>query len=154
MNTLIPDVKIKVRSLNDFQMSIYQWMRECFGLSVVCNIQERNFRFIEEAMELVQSLGCTKTDVQRVMDYVYDRPKGDPAQEVGGVMVTLAGLCSITSLDMSLCAEQEGNRIWNAMDAIRAKQQTKPVPSGTPFIVYDEAGPIQESLWTEERLEN
>ena len=95
---------------------------------------ERNHRFLEEALELVQSLGCTQAEAHQLVDYVYGRPAGDPVQELGGVMVTVAALCWPNELDMDAAAEKELARIWQKIDVIRQKQATKPKHSPLPRV--------------------
>lgn len=116
----------------NYQEEVHDWLLECFGPEIAADKVERNHRFIEEAVELVQSLGCTKEDVLMLVDYVYGRPLGDPPQEVGGVAVTLAALCSANQLDMADCADEELARIWTKVDQIRAKQASKPRNSPLP----------------------
>lgn len=113
--------------LSELQASVYEWAAACFGLQVVHNKPERNFRFLEEALELVQSLGCSKEDALRLVDYVYERPAGDPPQEVGGVTTTLSALCAANDLDLARCASDELNLIWQKIDTIRAKQKAKTI---------------------------
>ena len=38
-------------------------------------------RFLEEALELVQACGATASEAHQLVDYVYGRPVGEPAQE-------------------------------------------------------------------------
>lgn len=117
-----------------FQQRVQPWLQECFGDLVAGDREERNHRFLEEALELVQALGCSQGDAHQLVDYVYGRPVGEPAQEVGGVMVTLAALCLANHLDMHLAAEAELARI-NApetLQKIRAKQAAKPKYSPLP----------------------
>ncbi|MGT2505726.1 hypothetical protein [Cupriavidus basilensis] len=73
-----------------FQQRVQPWMLECFGAEIAADARERNHRFIEEALELVQACGATASEAHQLVDYVYGRPVGDRHQEVGGVMVTLA----------------------------------------------------------------
>jgi NTP pyrophosphatase (non-canonical NTP hydrolase) len=73
--------------------------------------QQRIMRFLEEALELAQALGMTEAECQRVARYVFSRPIGQPGQEVGGVMVTLAALCHKTGIDMQGEADREAARI-------------------------------------------
>ena len=116
-----------------FQQSVQPWMMVCFGAEISADKVERNDRFTEESLELVQACGMTKDRVLALVDYVYDRPLGEPAQEVGGVMVTLAALCLAQGLDMHEAAEVELARIWTKVEAIRAKQLTKPRGSPLPI---------------------
>jgi len=41
-----------------FQIMVYDWACNCFSSNIVENKNERNDRFLEEALELVQSLEC------------------------------------------------------------------------------------------------
>ncbi|WPB58601.1 hypothetical protein [Xylophilus sp. GOD-11R] len=115
-----------------FQLRVQPWMMACFGEMIAGDREERNHRFLEEALELVQSTGCTASEAHQLVDYVYGRPVGEPAQEVGGVMVTLAALCLANGLDMHDAAEVELARIWTKVEAIRAKQAAKPKHSPLP----------------------
>jgi hypothetical protein len=118
-----------------FQQRVQPWMLECFGPEISANTQERNHRFLEESLELVQACGATQSEAHQLVDYVYGRPVGDRHQEVGGVMVTLAALCLAQGLDMHAAGETELVRIWTKVDQIRAKQAAKPKHSPLPVAV-------------------
>lgn len=115
-----------------FQARAMDWAETCFGSELPFDKTERNHRFLEEALELVQSTGCTKSEALQLVDYVFGRAVGEPRQEVGGVMVTLATLCAVHDLDMMQDGESELDRIWTKMDQIRAKQAAKPDHSPLP----------------------
>ena len=115
-----------------FQNRVQPWLMACFGEMIAGDREERNHRFLEEALELVQACGCTASEAHQLVDYVYGRDVGDPPQEVGGVMVTLAALCLANGLDMHANAETELARIWTKVEAIRAKQAAKPKHSPLP----------------------
>jgi ribosomal protein L40E len=115
-----------------FQARVADWIHACFGSEIASNHAERNHRFLEEALEFVQAGGCSKSEALQLLDYVYGRPAGVMSQEVGGVMVTLAALCSAFHLDMQFCAEEEITRVWIRMPEIRAKQAAKPKYSALP----------------------
>jgi hypothetical protein len=115
-----------------FQSRVAGWMQACFGPVISSDRVERNHRFLEEALELVQALGGTASEARQLVDYVYGRPEGDPPQEVGGVMVTLAALCLANAMDMAAAGETELERIWTKVDQIRAKQAAKPKHSPLP----------------------
>lgn len=115
-----------------FQERVQPWMMECFGPMIAGDREERNHRFLEEALELVQACGCSASEAHQLVDYVYGRPIGEKPQEVGGVMVTLAALCLAHDIDLHQAAEIELARIWTKVEAIRAKQAAKPKHSPLP----------------------
>lgn len=117
---------------DSFQARVAPWLQKCFGHEIASDVVERNHRFLEEALELVESLGCTREEAHQLVDYVYDLPVGDPPQEVGGVMVTLAALCLANDLDMHEDGETELARVWTKIDKIREKQAAKPRGSALP----------------------
>lgn len=110
-----------------FQAGVSKWMGECFLPSLYSNMTERGDRLLEEVLELLQSNGYDPTRVATLVDYVYGRPVGEPAQEVGGVMVTLAGYCWVAGLDMHAEGARELERITQpeVMAKIRRKQEAK-----------------------------
>jgi len=114
------------------QERVQPWMLACFGEVIAGDREERNHRFLEEALELVQACGCTASEAHQLVDYVFGREIGEPPQEVGGVMVTLAALCLANGIDMHAAAETELARIWTKVEAIRAKQAAKPKHSPLP----------------------
>jgi len=63
--------------MNVFQQRTRLWIEHCFGLEIANDKDERNHRFLEESLELVQSLGCTKEEALKIVDYVYGRPVGE-----------------------------------------------------------------------------
>lgn len=116
-----------------FQKRVLEWLMACFSMEICRDQMERNHRFLEESLELVQSLGCTSNEAHQLVDYVFGRPAGDPAQELGGVQVTLAALCFPAGLDMVEAAETELARVWTCIDKIRAKHAAKPKHSPLPM---------------------
>ncbi len=111
-----------------YQMRIKAWLVDCFGNKIACNITERNHRFLEEALELIQAGGCTKDEAHKLVEYVFGRPVGELPQEVGGVMTTLTALCTAHNIDVIREALNELQRIEHPdiMNKIRAKQAAKP----------------------------
>lgn len=131
-----------------FQQRVQPWMMACFGAEIAADIQERNHRFLEEALELVQACGATASEAHQVVDYVYGRAVGEKVQEIGGVMVTLAALCLAQGLDMNAAGETELARIWMKVEQIRAKQAAKPKHSPLPQSAPNEGGsePVAREL--------
>jgi len=146
------DIVGEGKAEDKFQSGVNDWMQICFGTEITADVIERNHRFFEEATELVQSTGMTKSECMQLVDYVFDRPIGELTQETGGVMVTLAALCNAVSISMIDCGEVELTRINGKIEQIRAKQAAKPkhspLPSSTPPVKVDEgkAGVLQGVL--------
>lgn len=115
-----------------FQDRVQEWCVHCFGPTVAADIPERNHRFLEEALELAQSLGCSRDEALQLVEYVFGRPEGEPHQELGGVMVTLGALSAVNGLDMERAAEDELARVWTKVEKIRAKNAAKPQFSPLP----------------------
>jgi hypothetical protein len=129
-----------------YEHRVNGWMQECFGPEISGDIEERNHRFLEEALELVQSTGCTADAAHRLVDYVFGRPVGEPFQEVGGVRVTLAALCLANGIDGEAAAEAELARITQPemVERIREKQKRKPAFGPLPGVYPErEAGTEQ-----------
>lgn len=123
---------------NAFQVEVADWLLSCFGKEIATDCVERNQRFIEEAIELVQACGGTREDCHMLVDYTFDRPVGEKTQEVGGVMVTLAALCFAQNMHLDECARKEIARVWTKQDQIREKQHSKPRNSPYPAALPTE----------------
>lgn len=116
--------------INEFQNQVYAFLIDCFGADILNNKLERNYRFFEEAAELVQVGGMTKEECYKLIDYVYDRPTGEITQEIGGVMVTLFGLACAQNISMNYCAETEIINCYENINRIRSKWINKTIKSG------------------------
>ena len=121
-------------SMREFQSQVFGWLLSCFGRKIAKDKDERNHRFLEESLELVQACGCTDSEAHQLVDYVFNRPIGEKFQEVGGVIITLNALCEAQSLDLESCADLELSRITvpEIMENIRKKQAAKPKHSPLP----------------------
>lgn len=117
-----------------YQLMVADWCAECFGAMTADDVVERNWRFLEEALELVQSLGGSAEEAHELVDYVFGRPAGEPTQELGGTLVTLAALAAANRLSMQDSAEAELARIQQpaVMEKIRRKHASKPHRSPLP----------------------
>lgn len=113
----------------DFQRRVAPWMQVTFGETISNDKAERNHRFLEEALELVQACGCTRQEAHMLVEYVFDRPLGEIGQEIGGVCVTLAALCLAQRRDLHAEGDRELRRIWGKVEALRAKQASRPKAS-------------------------
>jgi hypothetical protein len=131
----LPDPAQSADTPPSFQNRVALWMQECFGPEISADRLERNDRFVEEALELVQACGYAKDRAHALVEYVFNRPVGHAPQEVGGVMVTLAALCLAHGYDMHAEGETELLRIGTPeiIAKIRAKQAAKPTGSALPI---------------------
>ena len=74
------------------QAAVLDWVRTTFGPATLTG-SERAMRVLEEALELFQAEGLDLDKALAIARHVYGRPLGDPAQEVGGLGVTLLAYC-------------------------------------------------------------
>jgi hypothetical protein len=118
--------------LKTFQARVYDWMLYTFSAEATKDATERCHRLLEETLELVQSLGCTASEAHQLIDYVFGRPVGEPAQELGGTQLCLAGLAHAAGLDLEVESEKELARNWQNAEKIRAKWKMKPKFSPLP----------------------
>lgn len=111
------------------QNFVANWLVRCFGKEVAQDKMERNYRFLEEALELVQACGMTKEDARSLVAYTYSREPGVKHQEVGGTMITLAALCHVQGIDMIGEGWREAERIdqGDVIEHIRKKNAAKPM---------------------------
>lgn len=110
-----------------FQSRVATWVQSCFGEAVTYDIQERGDRLLEEVLELLQSKGYDPARVAALTRYVFTRPVGQPNQELGGVMVTLAAYAHAAGLDMVEAGAEELKRIEQpaVVEKCRIKQASK-----------------------------
>jgi hypothetical protein len=79
--------------MNTFEMMqilAVDWGYRCFGMDHIVDKRVRALRCAEEAVELAQACFVDKDTVLKMVDMIYDRPMGDPKQEIGGVLITAA----------------------------------------------------------------
>ncbi|MGH8159285.1 MAG: hypothetical protein ACREPQ_14285 [Rhodanobacter sp.] len=115
-----------------YQRRVDEWVTACLGADGARDRTERTHRFLEEALELVQSCGCTDAEAHQMVDYTFCRPVGEERQEVGGVSVTLAALCNVLGIDMLAAAEAELAHVWTRVENVRLKHAGKPKNSPLP----------------------
>ena len=109
------------------QLTVERWARRVLGDDIFDNTKERALRLVEEALELAQALEVDVGDLHRLVDYVYARPVGDPAQEVAGTMVTLYAVAASAGIDADTAFENEVLRIHTPEieEKVRRRQAEK-----------------------------
>lgn len=112
--------------LRSFQARVRDWVIACFGPATADDREATCGAFAEEAVELLQASGYSEEAMIATVRRVYRGKPGQPRQEMGGTMTTLAALAGAHRLDMEGDGEAELARIWTKVEQIRAKK-----PGGT-----------------------
>lgn len=109
------------------QSRIAAWVRTTFDEATATNIPERALRLAEEALELTQACGVEAVVLHRLVDYVFSRPTGEPAQEIAGTMVTLYSAAHALGVDADAAFEAELERIQQpeVIERVRRRQDEK-----------------------------
>lgn len=117
------------------QVVVADWVRRSFGEATMHAPDERAARLLEETVEFGQALGLTANVAHRVVDYVYGRPPGDPAQEAGGVGVTLLCLCEAIGISADEAEASEIARVLaKPVEHFQRRQAEKRAAGLTPAI--------------------
>jgi NTP pyrophosphatase (non-canonical NTP hydrolase) len=129
-----------MQTIEDFQGWIWNWMLNTFGPREEI-AKDRSFRFLEEAIELAQATDVTEEDAAKLVAYVYSREKGTVMEEVGDVMLTLAGVASANGVSMEGAADAVQARAVKNAEKIAAKRKLRPtdgdpLPTAEPETMY------------------
>lgn len=108
----------------------YEWAVRCFGLDHCENLALRSQRTLEESAELSQALGLSRENAHKTIDAVYDRPVGEPQQEIGGILHTVGILCESMSLDPDVLHEREVRRVLKKSPEHFAKRNQEKLDLG------------------------
>lgn len=103
------------------------WAAQVLGLKSASDIAERVLRAVEEVLELAQTCGVGQEQLHRLVDYVYGRPVGKPAQEIAGSMVCLYAAAGALGIDAQTAFETEMTRIQQpeVIERVRRRQAEK-----------------------------
>lgn len=93
------------------QAVVVAWARRCFGKAQAEGLPQRGIRMLEEAVEAAQAAGVTETMALQMVRYVYSRPKGELAQEIGGVGIALLCLAEAAGVDADGEEQRELTRV-------------------------------------------
>jgi NTP pyrophosphatase (non-canonical NTP hydrolase) len=104
-----------------------RWGLEVLGVETILSPKERGLRHAEEAIELAQALGVTKSQMTALVKQVYGKEPGEPTQEVAGSLFTLYVLCDVLSIDPEIALRAELERVSDPEIKAKcvAKQATK-----------------------------
>lgn len=112
------------------------WGLRAFGPEHVHSVPQRALRFFEECCELVQACGTDRETAHRLLDFVYNRPKGTVANELGGVGVTTMMLAASAGLSAELCELEEVLRVLSKDPAEFTKRNEEKNAAGFDAGAY------------------
>lgn len=111
------------------QQQIRIWVESRLGKEAM-DTHERGRRHHEESTELFQALGGTREEAHRIVDHVFDKPIGDPVQELGGAILTLLGCAEGKGVELGHCAHKELTRIFALPPEKFQKRQEENIRNG------------------------
>lgn len=127
---LIPN-KICINKSLPFKTQVQFFMDKCFGDDAY-DKKNRIHRLLEEVIELAQATEVTPNHIIELIDHVYGKPVGGLNEEVGGVMVTLAGVCIAYDISMDTVGLGELKRCWKRFPELQKKNANRPKNSPLP----------------------
>ena len=108
------------------QLSVQIWVRDTFGERTAVSVDLRAARFIEEAIEAVQSAGLPLAELERVARFVYAKPAGELRQELGGVGLTLLAFAAAAGVSADDAESAEFARVLaKGAEHFRQRDQLK-----------------------------
>ncbi|MGR3825197.1 MAG: hypothetical protein ACU0A5_21715 [Salipiger marinus] len=121
------------------QARIQLWATACFGEAVAADKLERSDRLLEEVFELLQAAEYPRERVAQLASYVWSRPSGAIAGEIGDVMICIATFASAYDIDLDATADTALARCWANIEKTRAKRAAKPIGSALPQVWAQDA---------------
>lgn len=111
----------------DMQNTVVTIGTAAFGEANMTNKRERALRFLEEALELCQSVGVGADDIDTMKAYVFSRPiEVNLEKELGGCLVTLYALADAYKRDLEAVGWVEIRRVAGRLHAAGEKHKNKP----------------------------
>lgn len=93
------------------QKQVADWCAAAFGQDQASSIEQRGIRLLEEAIEAYQACGASADMAHKMVDYIFARPAGTIAQELGGVGVTALALANAAGVSADECEAKEVARV-------------------------------------------
>ncbi len=79
------------------QCKVSEWCAAAFGADHANSVPQRAVRLLEEAIEAYQAAGADPVMAHKLIDFVFSRPAGSLAQEIGDVGLTLLAIAARTT---------------------------------------------------------
>lgn len=116
-------MKVKIQTLNQLQVETDRWLAEVLGAERAKDVRERNYRFGEEAIELMHACGMSFPDLVRLAIYVFNKPTwtANPAEEAGDTLHGLVGLITALGEDIDSVVAKSVQKLIERTEATKAK---------------------------------
>lgn len=120
-------MNLKPRKVRDSrQACVAHWCALAFGKDQAASVEQRGLRLAEEAIEAAQAAGCDPAQLHKLIDYIYARPAGTMARELGGVGITLLALADAAGLSADDAELAELDRVLaKPFEYFTARNQAK-----------------------------
>lgn len=93
------------------QAALVSWAKLAFGEVEATNPTQRALRLLEEAIEAFQAAAGDAAQARQLVDFVFSRPPGTIAQELGGVAVTTLLLAAAAGVSADAEERREVERV-------------------------------------------
>jgi hypothetical protein len=110
---------------------IEAWVLDRLGTECLMDREERAKRLFEEAAELLQAEDVSFVHAVNILRRVYDRPKGEPEQEMGGVMVCAHAWAVAADQNLVVLTEREVARIESVPAEVTRAKHAANAKAGT-----------------------
>lgn len=116
-------MKTKIQTLNQLQVETDKWLAEVLGAERAKDVRERNYRFGEEAIELMHAAGMSFPDLVKLAIYVFNKPKWvvNPAEEAGDTLHGLVGLITALGEDLDKVVAKSLEKLVSRIEATKIK---------------------------------
>jgi NTP pyrophosphatase (non-canonical NTP hydrolase) len=110
--TMTPSpVSTLIRSRDARQKIVADWCVASFGEGAASSLPQRCVRLLEECIEAYQAGGGDPAMAHKLIDFVFGRPVGELAQEIGGVGLVLLSLANAAGVSADAEEKREVKRV-------------------------------------------
>lgn len=116
-------MKVKIQTLNQLQVETDRWLAEVLGAERAKDVRERNYRFGEEAIELMHAAGMSFPELVKLAIYVFNKPQwtSNPAEEAGDTLHVLVGLITALGEDLDKVVAKSLEKLASRTEATKIK---------------------------------
>jgi NTP pyrophosphatase (non-canonical NTP hydrolase) len=110
-SALLAERRRAIEARDDRQLAVHDWCIAAFGKDHAASLPQRGVRLLEEAIELYQAAGCDEAMAHKLVSFVFARPPGTIAQELGGVGLTVLALAAAAGISADGEEKREFDRV-------------------------------------------